>query len=181
MAFNISKSLGLQGKGSSVSGVKKLVFIPFEEYTYTTATDGAISMITASSATAGFEMILPKDQGQTVVGFTDVPFEYPITVTGGMRSLNVATSEWVKSLEESNRFIVLAEGKKAGADSAWRVLGRYNGVNVTASNEDSGVTGAALVNTFTISGSEPVKPQWLELTAAQSLTDALTMITITSA
>lgn len=180
--LNLESSLGLQPKATRIPGVKRLIFIPHsDEYTYTVGTDGAISTIAATDAETGYEFIMPRGAGQVAITYSGDTEEHSITITSAHDGLNNAVSQAVQGLEESTRFIVLYQSKKSNSVDAYRVLGRYNGLVVGSGNEDTATTGSATINTQTIVGVEPVKPEWIELTADEPITGALTNFTITPA
>ena len=177
--MNLSAGLSLQPGATSVPGVTEFILIPWEAFTYTAGSNGDIATIAAASATNGYRFELPDNAGDYTIGFAGQGLnEYTITATYAAEGLNKAISQVFKSVEECPKMLVLAAGKGASATDKWRVLGRYNGVRVTAGNESTSTSGTAPVNTLTFTGTEPTKPEWIELTAAEGIDDALTQITI---
>ena len=175
----LSAGLSLQPGSTQVAGVKELVLLAYDDFTYTDGSDGTIATIAAGAATTGYRFTLPDNAGDYNITFSGQGLnEYAISATYASEGLNNTIAQAFKSVEECPKLLILARGKKAGSDNAWRILGRYNGVRVTAGNESTSTSGTAPVNTLTFTGTEPTKPQWIELTASEEITGALTMITI---
>lgn len=177
--MNLSAGLALQGGATKTPGVRELILIPWEAFTYTAGANGDIATIAAASATNGYRFQLPDNAGNYDVAFAGQGLqEYTITANYAAEGLNNTISQAFKSVEECPKLLILARGKKADSNDAWRILGRHNGVRVTAGNESTSTSGTAPVNTLTFTGTEPTKPEWIELTASEGIDDALTMITI---
>lgn len=175
----LTKGLGLQNGNTSVPGLTRIIIMPWQDFTYTAGTDGAIATIAAATASTAYEFLLPDNAGSYQIGFAGQGLqEYSITVNLSKEGNNVEITSSYKELEGCPKLFILAQSKKAGADNSYRILGRYNGVRATAGDENTNVSGTAPSNTLTFTGTEPIKPEYLELTAEQSITDALTQITI---
>ena len=176
-------STGLQrqiGSGQT-PGISEIVLVPFAEFTYTAGSNaGTIATVAAGSATTAYRFVLPDNLGNYAIAFNGRTKEHAITLNFNSESLNAAVWAAFNGAETSGPMIAFAKGKKQGSDNAWRILGRNNGLIVTAGNEDTATSGTAPTNLLTFTGIEPTKPEWIELTADEALTGAFTDITISA-